>query len=293
MSATYDGNFTIPVSNGPREFWTPFLTEGDTTTRAFRQEYLQRQDSWTPPTFMQSVVVDARVYYLVSESPTAHIGAGMVQFVREFAMIPQSRTTPRQMSYTFRGIGSDQVYSPVNISSEVISGGVHTFTCASNPGISVGDRVLIEATQTQYGAGIQTNFSTRRTALAGTSGTTVVTDPVIAPGNNSLYFRQLRKVEDGRDPRTDAVTAWVSFDYYVPGITPGISNVADINTYDPELIIDVNGKETLTYTDTTTPSRTDYQALVAAGTLIVAEKTTIKRWMGDIFEASTPFVKAE
>jgi len=293
MSVVYDGDFTVPVANGPREFVVPFFMEGDTDTKAFRREYLQRADKWTPPTYMETEVVDGLVYYLVSESQTAHIGAGMYQFVREYAMIPQSRTTPRQMSYTFRGIGSDQVYSPATISSELISGGVHTFTCATDPGISVGDRVLIEATQTQYGAGIQTSFSTRRTALTGTSGTTVVTDPVIAPGNNSLYFIQLRKVEDGRDPRTNATTSWVTFDYYVPGITPGVSNVADITTYDPELIIDVNGKETLTYTDTTTPSRTQYLAQVAAGTLVVAEKTTVKRWKGNIFEASTPFVKAE
>lgn len=293
MSAIYDGDFSVPVANGPRQYAVPFFTEGDTVTRTFRREYLQRADKWAPPTYMETEVVDGTVFYLVEESPTQHIGAGMYHFVREYAMIPQSRTTPRQMSYTFRGIGSDQVYSPVAINSALISGGVHTFTCASSPGIVAGDRVLIEATQTQLGAGIQTRFTTRRTALAGTSGTNVVTDPVVAPGNNSLFFIQLRKVEDGRDPRTNAVTAWVSYNYYVPGVTPGVSNVADITTYDPELIIDAAGKETLTYTDTTTPTRTQYLALVAAGDLIVAEKTTVKRWRGNIFEASTPSVKAE
>lgn len=295
MARIFDGDFTVPVADGPKHFYSPFLSEGDTTTRAFRQEYLQRLDSWKPAAFMETVIHDGDVFYLVEETPTQHIGAGMVRFVREFAMLPISRTTPRQMSYTFRGLGSDQVYPQVAINSNSISAGVHTFIAASNPSISVGDRLIIRGWQTQHVAGIQTQFATRRTAAAGTSGTTVVTDlPVLPPpGNNSLTFTFLQKVEDGRDPRTNAVTAFVEYAYYIPGVSPQIDNVAEIPIKEPELIIDATGKETLTYTDTTVPNRASYLALVAAGSKIVAEHTRIVRWKGDIFEASTPFVIAE
>lgn len=293
MSQTFDGDFTVPVADGPREWFMPFFEDGDVTTRGYFQNYLQREDSWEAPTFMETAVVDDATFYLVSETPTQNIGGGMLQFKREWVMIPVSRTVPRQMAYTFRGISSDLVYSPVNISSNSISGGVHTFTCASDPSVDVGDRVVITATQTQYPAGIQTGFAVRRTALSGTSTTTVKTDPVVAPGGNSLYFLQLRKVEDGRDPRTNAVTAMVQYDYYLPGVSPGVANVADIASYEPTLIIDVNGKETLTYSDTTTPTRTAYLADVAAGSLIVAQHTDISRWKGNIYQAATPYVKAE
>lgn len=293
MSRIFDGNFTVPVANGPRQFYLPFYASGDVTTRAFRQTFLQRQDSWTPPLFMGSEFIGGSPYYLVEETPTQHIGAGIVQFQREYSMIPISRTETRQISYTFRGIGSDQVYPLVTISGSTLASGVHTFTVSSNPSVSVGDRVVIKATQIQYPAGIQTSFVVRRTALTGTSGTTVVTDPVTAPNNNSLYFLTMQKVEDGREPRTNAVPAMVTFDYYIPGISPNVQNVEDIPIWEPELIIDAAGAETLTYTDTTVPTRTDYLSKVASGELIVAEHTRLTRWKGDIFEASTPYVKAE
>jgi len=295
MARYFDGTFTTPVADGPKRFYAPFLSEGDTTTRAFKQEYLQRMDSWTPATFMETEIVDGFVFYMVEETPTQHIGAGMVRFVREYAMLPIARTTPRQMSFTFRGLSSDQTYPQVVINSNSLSGGTHTFICAANPSVSVGDRVLIRAIQTQYSAGIQTNFMTRRTAAAGTSGTTVVVDlPVLPPpGNNTLTYTFLQKVEDGRDPRTNAVTAFVEYAYFIPNVSPQIKKVTDIPIKEPELIIDATGKETMTYTDTTVPDRASYLSKVAGGEKIVAEHTRIVRWKGDIFEASTPFVIAE
>lgn len=294
MARTFDGDFTIPQAHGPKEFATPFFSEGDTLTKTFRQTYFQREDSWAPPAFMAPLVVGGDVYYLVEETPKSNVNGGVIRFAREYAMIPGPRTTPRQMSVTFRGLGTDQVYPQVVISSNSISGGAHTFVCSSDPSVAVGDRVLIRAIQTQYTAGIQTSFVTRRTAITGTAGTTVVVDPpVVVPNNNVLTFQFLQKVEDGRDPRTNAVTSFVDYSYYVPGISAGIANVADIQVFEPELIIDATGKETLTYTDTTVPTRASYLAHVAAGDLIVAEHTRIVRWRGDIFEASTPFIKAE
>lgn len=294
MARIFDGDFTIPQVAGPKEFALPFFSEGDIETQTFRQSYLQREDSWSAPAFMSVQIVNGRPFFLVEETAKTNVGAGIVQFAREYAMLPKPRTSPRQMSYTFRGIGTDQVYAQVTISSASIASGAHTFICGSNPSVSVGDRVLIRAIQTQYSAGIQTSFVTRRTAITGTSGTTVIVDPpVVVPGNSTLTFQFLQKVEDGRDPRTNAVTSFVDYSYYVPGVSAGINNVADIQAFEPELVIDATGKETLTYTDTTVPSRSTYLAHVAAGDLIVAEHTRIVRWKGDIFEASTPFVKAE
>jgi hypothetical protein len=288
----FDGDLTVPVAIGPRAFSLPFYDDGDTTTRAFRQEYYQRLDSWEPPTFMDVQTVGGKQYYLISESPTQPMPGGIAQFVREYWMLPIPRTAPRQISHTFRGIGSDLVYPQVNITSNSVSGGLHTFNLASGPSISVGDRMVIRATQTQFPANIQTDFTVRRTALAGTSGSTIITDPVLATGTNTLYFFTIQKVEDGRAPRTNAVPAFVTFEYYIVGVSPNISNIADIPIFERELIIDATGTETTTYTDTTTPTRTSYLAKVAAGTLIVAEHTKISNRAG-IFEASTPFVKAE
>ncbi len=42
----------------------------------------------------------------------------------------------------------------------------------------------------------------------------------------------------------------------------------------------------------TTPSRTDYDALVSGGTYIVAEDTTWQRWMGNFYISETFYVKA-
>lgn len=294
MARIFDGDFTLARATGPKEFSLPFFSEGDIETQTFRENYLQREDSLSAPAFMSTIIVNGRPFFLVEESAKTHVGGGIVQFSREYAMLPKPRTTPRQMSYTFRGIGSDQVHTQVAISSASIASGAHTFICAADPSVSVGDRVLIRAIQTQYSAGIQTQFVTRRTAITGTSGTTVVVDPpVVVPGNSVLTFQFLQKVEDGRDPRTNAVTSFVDFSYYIPGVSAGITNALDIQAFEPELVIDATGTETLTYTDTTVPSRTTYLAHVAAGDLIVAEHTRIVRWKGDIFEASTPFVKAE
>ena len=42
----------------------------------------------------------------------------------------------------------------------------------------------------------------------------------------------------------------------------------------------------------TTPSRTDYQAMIAAGDEIVAEDSRLTRWMGNIFMRETLYIKA-
>lgn len=289
MAIITDGDFTTAQTTGARRYNVPFLEEGDNVTKTFEQDYLVLPNYWKPSDLTDTLVVNGEVYHHVKETAPVDLG-GVFKLTRTFAMVPAERTVPEQFAYTYRGLGSEQQYPLVAVASASNSGESTNITTSTAHSITTGDMVSIKTTLTQMPTGIQTDFSFRRQANSA-SGTSLTVDLVTAPG--TLTYLTVRKVDDGRDPRTNVVPSFVAYEYFMVGESAGVSSIRDIPILEPDLITDSDGKETLIYTDTSLPARSSYLSLMKSKSLIVAEHSNLRRWMGNIYERSTRYVIAE
>ena len=94
--------------------------------------------------------------------------------------------------------------------------------------------------------------------------------------------------DGGREPFTKVVQSAVQHDYFLPGVSSNITTHEDIPLVHPSIIIDNTGQRTESYSDTTVPSKANYQSLVSAGALVCVEASTARRWKGEIFRAGHP-----
>lgn len=104
----------------------------------------------------------------------------------------------------------------------------------------------------------------------------------------------------GRDRFNKTVMSRIAFKYYVPGVDAGITTAADIPLIAAQTYIygsTTNNVDFLAdsppFTAATTPSRTTYEGWMSGGTEIVVEPSIVRRWMGNIWERATRYVKAE
>lgn len=292
----YSGDFTVAVAVSPQAFEWPF--HGDDESVVYRQDFVQRFDSFER-TAWDTPSPDRPDMYLVDETPLSPIGVGVGRFTRTYARVPTSR---------FTGTGSDEVepyvatvpgigYTDPITFAEYISGGVTsgatTVLTITNPphSFEANDWVAI----IYFARDPSTNIILRRQVSRLVSSVTV--NHVIVSRIDDAYtivaWEVIYKSLANRDPFQIVVPSWISREYYLPGVSPGIQSAADIPILEPTPIIDhVSGNRTDTITDQTTPSLTDYFTLISTGTKIVAEPSNVSRWMGNIWERKTRYITA-
>ncbi len=281
----YDGDFTIAEAVGGRRWTRPF--EGDTASAYFDQDFMQRLDSWEPLPLDTADTLHEDAY-LVSESPLQDLGLGIVRWTRRFSRVPASRVEFESYAHTVPGITPDPFLILRPITSGSNSGSVTTITTNTAHGYIAGDTVVITYSVLISGALYARNV--KRAVIATPTATTftvaLIAEPV-APVYGIVY-----KFQPGRRPFATEVLSYLHFDYYLPGVTPGIAAVADIPLLNPTPILDQAGDRTDSYASYTNPTLADYRALVAGGTQIVVEPPSLKRWQGNIYERVTRYVVA-
>lgn len=282
------GSLTVAVIDGPRRWLRPF--DDDFSQYTFEQDYWQMEDDFVPLA-LDMPSEDFPDAYLVGESALNALGGGVVKWTRTYSRIPASRQRFESYSWTVPGIGSEAVYSAVNISSVTSAAGVTTIVTASSSTAGVGDSVQVSYTFTDAVTGTQYGRSVLRICLTGTSGTTVNVDLIAEPGG-TITYQTLKKVEPGRDPYTEEVGSLVQLDYFLPGLSAGIDTVQDIPLVEPVTIFDNTGRQTTSFSATTSPTLATWRGYVAAGTYICAVRSIPRRWMGNIYERATRYVKA-
>jgi hypothetical protein len=104
------------------------------------------------------------------------------------------------------------------------------------------------------------------------------------PAFTGLYVAGAGIASSRTEPAYFQSSARVQHDYFFG--SP--QNIARPSNFEP---FDANGNRTLYLTDTTTPTASDYEYYVAARTELVV-KTELRRWMGDIWERLTYYVRA-
>ncbi len=286
---TDDANsLAVAVINGPRRWLRPF--DDDFAQYVFEQDYWQNEDDFVPLN-LDTPSDDFPDAYLVGESALRALGGGVVEWTRTYARIPASRQRFESYSWTVPGIGTEAVYSPVTINSNSSSAGVTTLTTGSSSTAVVGDSVLVSYTFTDAVTGTQYGRDVLRVCLTGTSGTTVNVDLISEPGG-TITYNTLKKVEPGRDPYTEEVGSLLQLDYFLPGVSAGIATVQDIPLLAPLTIYDNTGRQTTSFTATTSPTLATWRTQVAAGDYICAVRSIPRRWLGNIYERATRYVKA-
>lgn len=291
----FDGTFDTPVAVSQERWIFPF-PENPTTIIQQDFEVLATRYARTPLSEQHETHAG---FYLVDERLGATNWAGILRFTRVWSQVPQSRVEFESYAYTFPGIAPDSIANPsFAVTSQTNANPNDTVSCDPALGASSGDVVAIDweaiVGGTTYGGTI-----TRTVATAPTGGT------VTFPRHRFEYFNgtatqtidptytQIRLGSLGRDPVTRVVQSEVRFSYFLPGVSAGISSHADIPLSQPFYIMSDAGKETDTYSDTTTPSKASYEALVSSAAKLVAEGSVARRWRGNIYEVATRYLIAE
>lgn len=99
-----DGNFKLPLQNGPTRFAFPFAEHGDTVT--FTATQTMRCDSryFLPSILMRTVRFNLGLGYLVGISETRDAGNGLLEWDDTFASLPKRRTEYGSISYTTQAL---------------------------------------------------------------------------------------------------------------------------------------------------------------------------------------------
>jgi hypothetical protein len=90
-----DGNFSVPMQNGPSEIIYPFIEVGDDDTSEEIVTFRQRAQSYRGPNVM-SIRNGRR---LVGDFGTKNIGNGLIEFRRMWTDIPKKRTEKGSIVY--------------------------------------------------------------------------------------------------------------------------------------------------------------------------------------------------
>lgn len=283
-----DGNFMAPVAIGPLHVIQPF--EGDTASTILEQDFMvdaTRFDRMPLDTPHE----ERPDHYLVRESDPRSIGQGLFEFTRQWAKVPGGRIEYETHVYRVPGIEGAVAGDTRNIVGSSTFGGVLTLTTATAHTFDAGDPVRITYVVTDTESGINIPRNVGRTVLS-VPDTTHVTVGSITDSAGPMTLNQILPASAGRAPLDRTVLSLISLDYFLPGVSQGIASARDIEVFEPLRPIGADGDETDLLSATTSPTASEYRALVTAGTLVVAEPSIIRRWRGNIYERATRYVRA-
>lgn len=279
-----DSDLTTPLVDGPRRWMRPFDDSFEQVV--FEQDYQQFEDDFVP-TPLDTPHDDYPDAYLVREGELSALGGGVVKWTRTYSRIPNSRQAWESYSWLVPGIGSGAIFTAQPVSSAANAAGVTTITCSGDTSAAVGDSVSISYTFTDGTTGTQYGRNVIRTVLAG-SGTVFDVALITEPGG-TLTYNSARKIEPGRPAEALEVGSSLQLDYYLPGVSAGISTPFDIPIIDEIQIYDGDGVKTDSFTADTAPTIAEWRAQVAAGEKVCVVGSIVRRWKGNIYERATRY----
>ena len=290
----YSGDWTVAHAVTPKLWQWPI--PGDNTTKLYTQDFVIDADYYVRSSF-DAEDLDDPALYLVDETNPALIGNGIVRFTRTYSQIPQPRVMGSGSDEvelyvaTVPGIGyTDPITFVEYISSASTVGETTVLTITSPPhSFEANDWVSILYYAQDPGS---TLIITRQVSrLISSVGASTVTVARITDGYNIVGWESVFKSLANREPFQLVVPSWISTEYFLPGVSPGISSASDIPIMQPTPIIDhVSGSRTDTITDQTSPSLDDYFAMLRDGIRIIAEPSSLTRWRGNIWERKTRYI---
>lgn len=236
---------------------------------------------------------DSNAYYIGDHNHS--VDGDMISFDRQFANIPSANSVNSGTEiYTFPGLpvvaGTGSAINITNMSS---ADNVVTLTTASAHGMSAGDLgyVFFKVTGTLYGGTRTFYVSGNKEALTGTTGSTFKFRYHL-----DLYTLVSGTIKpnatNGRRSVSRTSPTEIVREYFLPGVSSGISNPQDIAVEAPFGGYDyATGSQITTLSSSSTPTADEYvDILNSDGYLVMHEN--VKRWKGNILVKESKQIRA-
>lgn len=280
-------SLTSPLAYGPKRWLAPFPEITDRFI--FEQDYLVLAASYSAPALNELHASEPGAFLVSEAAPMPFNNTSVLRLTRTYSRIPPSRIEYGSFDWYVPGIGSENPPgSLVNISASTFTAAGTQFTLDADPSVSVDDQVQVKYTvSTPTG---QVGRTVLRAVVTVTTSTNITVGAISE--NYPVTWQTVQKVDPGRDPEARTVASELHIDYFLPGVSAGITSPSDIGIIDELEIWDSAGRKAKSFTDSTTPTRTAWAADIAAGTKVVVERSVVRRWLGNIYERSTRYARA-
>ena len=305
----------------------PFLEDGDTSTKVYNMICTQRESDYNaaqidlddPMTNATTAGVielpftgDSSAYF-VGDTAHSSIGGGMLQFTRTFANIPQTTTTASGSAFvTFPGIWKERTAgTTLTVTAISMTSGTKgvTITTAAH-GLAVGDNINATLDYTVDSDPFIHSISGDFRVLAVPTTTTTTIDIGHYWDSQVTLTLDSGSIVEGqpfREQLVKNVSTLTRYDYVLPGVTPGISDVLDVNL-PPAFAVITRAYGTIservsdgdvftppvgieTGYSITMPNATEYLDMIAESKNIVIE-SSLAEWAGNILVMKTKTCKA-
>ena len=292
-----DGDFTLPVRTGRARISRPFSGEGDNETRVVELDFIQYADSFFPDYLGRMLRSnefnwhDFPVAYLVSESALEPVGYNLVKFTRTFAEIPKRRYYGESYSWRRPGFAAGGTAVKKTISG-FSSGGGATLLTATGHGF-VGTQIILVNMSAidNYGRRITQNLEATATVVD--ANTLSIPIQVSEADYIGQQWNFLLKGAINRPEETIEVASTVEIDYFLPGVSSNIATEMDIPIIRRAVIYSSANEETNTLDAASKPTQDDYLNDVTNGVMRCVVSSSLTRWMGNIWQRSTRYVRTQ
>lgn len=291
-SAYYDGDFDSAQPHGDKTWRMPFSGDGVNFRYVYDQEYWQKIDKFKPLALSTaSPDTDSPGFFLVQESDIQPIAGGIGRWVRTYARVPHNRQIWESYAWHQPGLSPD--VSPFNIAisgTPTNASGKTTITTQAVHGLQVDDGVIIRYNVKFNAETAEVTRAIFRKVLSVPTANSFTVDIIT---ERATAWHNIAET-GGRSPTTRVVTSRVELDYFhCAGVGAQYPSPEKIPLLEPENIVNAAKEDTDTYSPTTTPTLDEYLARVNKQEWIIAEPSILRRWMGNIYERATRFVRAE
>lgn len=278
-----DGDFRTPYEVSPPRFSQPF--EGDSGAYVLEQDFWIHEKYFAPLPLNsphESTNSDPGLsypsYVLVKESPTVKVGNGIVSWTRTFAQLPLSRNDTTTIAYTF--IGFLGILVPT--------------TYVGNPTIPPGRPQFTKVVKCR----IQNDYFITLNNVPASAASTIGVGSVATPVQPITSLSGVTLLNDAsKIPQVPKQTYYLGQGYWSAGPTwtPLYSDPVQAQSHGMSLgaIWDITGSLGISGIGVNPqPTRTQYNVWVSNAQEIVAEDSSIARWMGNIYVRQTKYVIA-
>ncbi len=228
---------------------------------------------------------------LIRQGPLVDVGGGCIRYDRVFATIPASWSDSEDFAITFPSYFVGISFGSTFTVTAINASGANYVLSTTATGISIADDVFIDLEFTRGGRTYHTTF--REKAVAVSSGASVAIGGFLAgSGTFSSVSGSVRKGNTGRTLPLDIVVGTRLLNDYA--LTSEANLDTDLPYLDKFSPVTSTGYETsfLSTGTATVPNSDTYAAMIKNGVEIVAERSTRRRYMGNIWVRTTRLAKA-
>jgi len=288
----------------------PFIEKGDNATKVYHLRCTMLRTEYDPSdvplnTTMASAAnaqvtslpftADANAYFVGDFEHSISDGV-LITFDRQFANIPLPTIDPAGSEiFTFPGLPyTSGTGTLITINSISSSNNLLTFNLASAHGMVSGDnfRYYFRGTITVYGATYSNFYYGNGVCLTGTTGSTIKIRTYI-PSDFTFTFGAIYPFATrGRKQVSRRSSTQFEYDYFLPGITAGITEVQDVNLpqrFEAYRYSEGNTVEKLS--GSSTPTANEYNAIVDSDGFLVLD-SGIDRYKGNIIRRTVKSIRA-